>query len=343
MGQVVRPVPPRRRLRLDDSAGTAELSADRSTVDVLTQRPGGLSRSIAGLDQASAKAAPASVRAALAESGHPLGASVRDDLERRYGHDFGAVRVHTDAGAARSARDVGALAYTVGQHVAFGAGSYAPDTPRGRHVLAHELAHVVQGGPADVVRRYRAPTAMAFGELDTATLVEQSFDAKTDRNSKPWIELVTVEFTGTATDDDGNTYWTGIATAKYHANPVKLADLTFIVAGGSAELGRTDAGSFTVFRIEGYGYNSGTYSGTPDLTKREPGALWHYTKKNDKGRRPANMSLAVFYNKGEALHVGPIDYSSHGCVHVNWDAMEQVNYHSVVGLTKVTVSYPRKP
>ena len=337
------PVPSRRRLRLDDSGGTAERSADRNAADVLTRRPGTLSRSVAGLDQASTEAAPASVRTALAEPGRSPGAAARDDLERRYGHDFGAVRVHTDAGAARSARDVDALAYTVGQHIVFGEGSYSPDTPLGRHVLAHELAHVVQGGPADVVRRYRAPTSTAFGELDTATLVEQSFDPKTDKGSKPWIELVTVQFTGAATDTDGNTYWTGIATAKYHANPAKLADLTFVVAGGSAELGRTDPGSFTVFRIEGYGYNSGTHSGIPDMTTREPGANWHYTKKNATGGRSANMSLAVFYNKGEALHVGPIDYSSHGCVHVDWNAMRQVNYHSVVGLTRVKVSYPTKP
>ena len=336
-------MPPRRRLRLDDSSGPTERSAQRSALDVLARRPGPLARGVAGLDRASADVAPASVYAAIVEPGRPLDAGVRDDLERRYGQDLGAVRVHTDGGAARSARDVDALAYAVGRHVVFGAGAYAPGTPRGRHLLAHELAHVVQGGPADVVRRYRPSTATAFGELDTATLAEQSFDPKTDKDSKPWIELVTVQFTGTTTDTDGNTYWTGIATAKYHANPAKLADLTFIVAGGSAELGRTDAGSFTVFRIEGYGYNSGTYSGTPDLTKREPGANWHYTKKNDKGGRPANMSLAVFYNKGEALHVGPIDYSSHGCVHVDWDAMRQVNYHSVIGLTKVKVSYPKKP
>ena len=328
---------------MDDSGGPAERSAQRSALDVLDRRPGPLARSVAVLDRASADGAPASVHAAIAESGRPLDAGVRDDLERRYGQDLGAVRVHTDGGAARSARDVDALAYAVGRHVVFGAGAYAPGTPRGRHLLAHELAHVVQGGPADVVRRYRPSTAMAFGELDTATLVEQSFDAKTDKESKPWIELVTVQFTGTATDADGNNYWTGIATAKYHANPAKLADETFIVAGGSAELGRTDAGSFTVFRIEGVGYNSGTHSGTPDMTTREPGANWHYTKKDATGSRLANMSFAVFYNKGEALHVGPIDYSSHGCVHVDWDAMRQVNYHSVIGLTKVKVSYPKKP
>ena len=57
------------------------------------------------------------------------------------------------------------------------------------------------------------------------------------------------------------------------------------------------------------------------------------------------MSFAVFYNKGEALHAGPLDYSSHGCVHVDWTdyaTIKQLNYHSVIGLTKVKVKYLSK-
>ena len=328
---------------LADSAGAEERSAERAAVDVTPRRSGSLARSVAGLDRPGGEPVPSSVSVVLAGPGRPLDAGVRTDLEHRLGQDFSAVRVHTGAAASRSARDVDALAYTVGRDVVFDSGAYAPDTLRGHHVLAHEMAHVVQG-PGDVVRRYRRATSMAFGELDTATLVEQSFDAKTDKESKPWIELVTVEFTATTTDADGNSYWTGTATATYYGNKVKLGDVTFTVAGGSAELGRTDAGSFTVARIEGYGYNSGTFSGTVDWSKREQGANWKYTKKNPlTGSRPANMSLAVFYNKGEALHVGPLDLSSHGCVHVDWTPMQQVNYHSVVGLTKVRVSYPKGP
>jgi hypothetical protein len=98
-----------------------------------------------------------------------------------------------------------------------------------------------------------------------------------------------------------------------------------------------------VFRMEGVGYNSGTYSGTPDMTTREPGANWHYAKQDATGSRAANMSFAVFFDKGEALHLGPVDASSHGCVHVGWPEIRQVNYHSVIGLTKVRVSYPRQP
>jgi Domain of unknown function (DUF4157) len=54
------------------------------------------------------------------------------------------VRVHTDARAAESARSVNALAYSVGDHIAFQSGVYNPATTAGRHLLAHELTHVVQ-------------------------------------------------------------------------------------------------------------------------------------------------------------------------------------------------------
>jgi hypothetical protein len=58
--------------------------------------------------------------------------------------NFGRVRIHTDARAAESARAVDALAYTVGEHIVFGAHQYAPETSVGRYMLAHELAHVGQ-------------------------------------------------------------------------------------------------------------------------------------------------------------------------------------------------------
>jgi outer membrane protein OmpA-like peptidoglycan-associated protein len=67
-------------------------------------------------------------------------------MEDRFGHDFSRVRVHTDARSAESANAVGALAYTVRNHIVFGAGEYAPETTAGRRLLAHELAHVVQQG-----------------------------------------------------------------------------------------------------------------------------------------------------------------------------------------------------
>jgi hypothetical protein len=68
-----------------------------------------------------------------------------------FGYDFSAVRVHSDANAACSADRLGAAAYTLGTDIAFGTGRYQPRTRDGQRLIAHELAHVVQGrgSPAD--------------------------------------------------------------------------------------------------------------------------------------------------------------------------------------------------
>jgi hypothetical protein len=87
---------------------------------------------------------PSSVQSTLRSPGTPLDSGTRTAMESRFGHDFSQVRVHDDATAARSAHDVGARAYTVGQDVVFGAGHYAPHTAEGQRLLAHELAHTLQ-------------------------------------------------------------------------------------------------------------------------------------------------------------------------------------------------------
>lgn len=89
---------------------------------------------------------PPIVHDVLCSPGQPLDSATRAFMEPRFGHDFGEVRVHADTKAARSARAVDALAYTLGSDVVFGAGLYAPGTAEGRRLLAHELTHVVQQG-----------------------------------------------------------------------------------------------------------------------------------------------------------------------------------------------------
>lgn len=87
---------------------------------------------------------PLIVHEVLRTPGAPLDATTRAFMESRLGHDFRRVRVHAGEHAAASARAVGADAYTVGHHVAFGPGRYAATTAEGRRLLAHELVHVVQ-------------------------------------------------------------------------------------------------------------------------------------------------------------------------------------------------------
>jgi Domain of unknown function (DUF4157) len=114
--------------------------------------------------------APKSVSEVLATSGAPLDPVARRDMESRFGHDFGSVRIHTDARAAQSARDTGALAYTVGSHVVFGQAQYAPATYAGRHLLAHELTHTIQQRSGFKLQRQAisAPGDAAEVEADRA-------------------------------------------------------------------------------------------------------------------------------------------------------------------------------
>ncbi|MGE3615581.1 MAG: DUF4157 domain-containing protein [Gemmatimonadales bacterium] len=84
------------------------------------------------------------VTSVLSTPGHPLEDGLRRDMEGHFGTPLGQVRVHTDGAAADSARSVDARAYTVGQHIVFGASGYAPHTRSGRRLLAHELAHTIQ-------------------------------------------------------------------------------------------------------------------------------------------------------------------------------------------------------
>ncbi len=99
----------------------------------------------------------------LRGAGQPLPVSERAFFERRFGQDFGNVRIHADARAANLARSVNARAFTLGQAIAFGEGEYAPGSSPGRRLLAHELTHVLQqgGGGVGTIQRQGAPNAGA--------------------------------------------------------------------------------------------------------------------------------------------------------------------------------------
>ncbi len=95
-------------------------------------------------------AASVSVDRVVASPGRPLEPTLRHDMERRFGHDFSQVRVHTGTVAEQSARDVSADAYAVGHNIVFDAGRFAPGTHQGRRLISHELTHVVQQKIASV-------------------------------------------------------------------------------------------------------------------------------------------------------------------------------------------------
>lgn len=109
-----------------------------------------------------------------AMGGNPLDLRTRSFFESRLGVDLGQVRVHTDTNAARLAGHLDAAAFTYGADIAFAAGRYAPGSPKGDRLLAHELAHVIQQeGRAPAVQRYEAGEHASMG--DTQPLLEESY------------------------------------------------------------------------------------------------------------------------------------------------------------------------
>lgn len=88
---------------------------------------------------------------AMRGGGQPLPAPTRAFFEPRLGYDLSQVRIHTSAGAAATARELNAQAFTHKENVFFGAGKYAPESGEGARLLAHELTHVAQQGAAHAV------------------------------------------------------------------------------------------------------------------------------------------------------------------------------------------------
>jgi hypothetical protein len=89
-------------------------------------------------------------------------------------HDFADVRVHADGDAGDAAQAVGASAFTVGSHVVFAPGAYAPTTATGRTLLAHELAHVLQ--QRTMPGSGRRPVARQVADADRVKKLKKDYD-----------------------------------------------------------------------------------------------------------------------------------------------------------------------
>ena len=95
--------------------------------------------------------------AAQAHLGRPLAPGLAARFGTRLGADLSAVRLHTCPAAADLADAADAKAFTVGSHVFFGAGQFAPGTRGGDDLLAHELGHTVTAPDHGPVRLHRQP------------------------------------------------------------------------------------------------------------------------------------------------------------------------------------------
>jgi hypothetical protein len=170
------------KLAINQPGDRWEQEADRAADDVLAVRPLAPAQPAAEpIHRAemspSMMEAPASVQEVLTSPGQPLDAITQTLMSGRFGYDFSSVRIHSDRRAAESARDVNALAYTVGRDVVFAPGQYTPHTQPGQRLLAHELAHVVQqgGAPAGGALQ-RQPRRAAPVDADAQRIIDLAQD-----------------------------------------------------------------------------------------------------------------------------------------------------------------------
>lgn len=181
------------RLRINGAADSHEQEAGRVADHVLAAgTPPGTDQIAPRIQRLSVQSdaqsgvAPPSVENTLANPGTPLAPALRGDMERRFGRDFSAVRIHSGPAAEQSTRDVDAYAYTVGSSIVFGAGQFAPQTPSGRHLLAHELAHVVQqgGAPTPALQRACRPASQcAVSSPGNAVQFGTTVEAESEANA----------------------------------------------------------------------------------------------------------------------------------------------------------------
>ena len=127
----------------------------------------------------------------------------------RFGADFSSVRVHHGPTAYKAAQSVGARAFTVGNHIVFGDGEYRPDSTVGQHLLAHELAHVVQQGfavpmastrgsdslPRVALSISRAPLGI-YSAVETACLAPSEVPSVTDSQASELGRIVEAPIIG---------------------------------------------------------------------------------------------------------------------------------------------------
>lgn len=79
-------------------------------------------------------------------NGASLPGNVNREMSQKIGADFSDVTIHTGSHASTLNQSLGARAFTHGKDIFFNSGEYNPATTEGKHLLAHELVHVVQQG-----------------------------------------------------------------------------------------------------------------------------------------------------------------------------------------------------
>ncbi|NEP19957.1 MAG: DUF4157 domain-containing protein [Leptolyngbya sp. SIO4C1] len=120
--------------------------------------------------------------------GEPLSEPVRAPMEKSFGTDFSAVKIHTADAADRLNRSLNAKAFTTGQDIFFKRGEYNPTSTSGRRLLAHELTHVVQQDQTNLkIQKWAISGNTATANSPSDVLWNLARDVGTSGNDWPCI------------------------------------------------------------------------------------------------------------------------------------------------------------
>ncbi len=167
-------------------------------------------KSVSGSDAGHAEAPP-SVHEVLRSPGRPLDTATRAFMEPRFGWDFSQVRVHIGHEAAKSARNVAARAFTVGNNIVFGDDCYRPHALSGRQLLAHELSHVLQQRQSSGVLR-RSPIPIEELRRMRDDIDEKLLNIKLSSQERSRLQAERIELSRAIMDLSGLNRLTGERT-----------------------------------------------------------------------------------------------------------------------------------
>lgn len=179
--------------------------------------------------------------------GQPLDEGVSARVGGALGADFSNVKVHTDAHADSLNRSLSARAFTLGNDVFFSQGAYQPGTESGKHLLAHELTHVVQQGAS---KTNKVQTKLKVGPAGDK--YEQEADAVANRVMQVGTASSTTKF-----KDEGDIQTKrliqrhGLHEEELHRKPLKAENSN--KNGGVIQRAPVQSygGTFTDVRYEG--------------------------------------------------------------------------------------------
>jgi len=106
--------------------------------------------------------------------GNPMPGDTKRFMESRFGADFSDVKIHAGEESAQLNRALSAKAFTINNNIYFNNGQYQPQSDSGKHLLAHELGHVVQQGrnrsgvpQSTAVQRFASEEHQNLGDVAT--------------------------------------------------------------------------------------------------------------------------------------------------------------------------------